>query len=80
MTQTETSKVSDQPRKTITVNQAKNRFRKSIFTDEDLARKSGLSRQTIQRFWGGEMPYGMSWRGIAGVLEQMLGPVRIKKP
>ena len=68
------------PRKEITVAQAKVLFRKSIFTDEDLIRKSGMGRSSVDRFWSGALPKkGMAWRGIAGVLEAILVEhVRIK--
>lgn len=68
------------PRTIVTVKEAKVLFRKSIFTDEDLIRKSGMGRSSVERFWKGDLPRkGMAWRGIAGVLEHMLvDHVRIK--
>ncbi len=68
------------PRKEITVKQAKVLFRDSIFTDEDLIRKSGMGPSSVKRFWKGDLPKkGMAWRGIAGVLEQILvDHIRIK--
>ncbi len=70
------------PRKEVTVKQAHAYFRKSIFTDEDLRRKTGMSRSSIDRFWSGDdrlSPKSMTWKSIAGVLEQSLVEhVRIK--
>ena len=61
------------PRTVVTVKEAKVLFRKSIFTDEDLIRKSGMGRSSVDRFWKGDLPKnGMAWRGIAGLLEQIL--------
>ncbi len=81
----ETKHLSDEeaalkPRREITVAQARVLFRKSIFTDEDLIRKSGMGRSSVDRFWSGALPKkGMAWRGIAGVLEAILVEhVRIK--
>ena len=60
-------------RKVITVAQAKALFRKSIFTDEDLERKSGMGASSVDRFWKGTLPTkGMAWNGIAGILESIL--------
>ena len=60
-------------RKVITVAQAKVLFRRSIHTDEDLIRKSGMGASSVNRFWQGTLPTkGMAWNGIAGVLESIL--------
>ncbi len=70
------------PRKEVTVKQAHVYFRESIFTDEDLRRKTGMSASSIRRFWASDdrlSPKSMVWKGIAGVLEQILVEhVRIK--
>ena len=60
-------------RKVVTVAEARVLFRKSIFTDEDLERKSGMGGPSVDRFWKGTLPKkGMAWIGIAGVLEAIL--------
>ncbi len=69
-----------QSRKEITVEQAHGLFRKSVWTDEDLVRKSGMSKSSVYRFWRGDLPKnGTAWRGIAAILERILVEhVRIK--
>ncbi len=70
------------PRTEVTVKQAQAYFRKTPWTNDDLRRKTGMSRSSIDRFWAEDnrlSPKSMVWRGIAGVLEQILPEhVRIK--
>lgn len=65
----------------ITVEQAKKLFRQSIWTDADLARKSGMGLTSVLRYWKNGLPTdGMSWIGITNILERALGHVLIIKP
>ena len=73
--------LTDRPREEITVAQAKERYRKTPWSNEDLARKSGMGSTSVARFWNGELPHnGMAWRGIVGVLERALRHVRVVPP
>ncbi len=70
--------VDDRPRENITIKEALALYRKTPWSDADLARKSGMGRISVSRYWKGDLPHdGMAWRGITGVLERALGHVRI---
>lgn len=68
-------------RESITVAKAKKLFRKTPWSDIDLAKKAGISRSSVDKYWRNTIPTnGFAWRSITGFLEVVLGHVRIIKP